>query len=55
MKNVANYAHIRGGAGGFQVSVDSTTFLHVFYNLHQKFEQNLHLHRSTPKHYPLMK
>ena len=31
-----------GGPGGVGLSVDSTTFLHFFYNLQQKFEQNLH-------------
>ena len=34
----------RRGARGVPVSVDSTIFCHVFYNLQQKFEQNLHLH-----------
>jgi hypothetical protein len=33
-----------GGAGGFRLFVDSTTFLISVYNLQQQFEQNLHLH-----------
>ena len=41
-----------GGAGGVGLSVDSTTFLLFFYNLQQKFEENLH-QQINPKIYNL--
>ena len=46
-----NVVQIQGGRGvGF--SVDSTTFLPFFYNLQQKFEENLH-QQINPKIYNL--
>ena len=43
---VGRNALLGGGPGGVRLSVDSTTFLLSVYNLQQKFEQYLHLHKN---------